>query len=56
MTLLFAVSIGPLAHVMIPLLSVRDRESRAGVRPVGRLEVDQPTDRARDGVPAGGVN
>ncbi len=25
-TLLFAVSIGPLAHVMIPLLSVRDRE------------------------------
>lgn len=26
-TPLFAVSIGPLAHVMIPLLSVRDRES-----------------------------
>jgi uncharacterized membrane protein YczE len=25
-TLLFAVSIGPLAHVMIPLLSIRDRE------------------------------
>jgi uncharacterized membrane protein YczE len=25
-TLLFAVSIGPLAHVMIPLLSVRDRQ------------------------------
>jgi uncharacterized membrane protein YczE len=26
-TLLFAISIGPLAHVMIPLLSVRDRET-----------------------------
>jgi uncharacterized membrane protein YczE len=40
-TLLFAVSIGPLAHVMIPLLSVRDRESEPVFAPLSEpaLEV-----------------
>ena len=46
-TLLFAVSIGPLAHVMIPLLSVRDRESEPVFGPL--------TEPALEVVPAAGA-
>jgi len=45
-TLLFAVSIGPLAHVMIPLLSVRDREPEPVFGPL--------TEPALEVVPAAG--
>ena len=47
-TLLFAVSIGPLAHVMIPLLSVRDRESEPVFAPL--------SEPALEVVPATGAN
>jgi len=47
-TLLFAVSIGPLAHVMIPLLSVRDRESEPVFAPL--------SEPALEVVPAIGAN
>ena len=47
-TLLFAVSIGPLAHIMIPLLSVRDRETE----PVP--EAPPAIEPALDAVPATG--
>ena len=46
-TPLFAVSIGPLAHVMIPLLSVRDRESAPVFDPL--------TEPAPEVVPATGA-
>jgi uncharacterized membrane protein YczE len=47
-TLLFAVSIGPLAHVMIPLLSVRDRDTESV------LDVVPTTEPVLDPVPATG--
>jgi uncharacterized membrane protein YczE len=47
-TLLFALSIGPLAHVMIPLLSVRDRESEPVFSPL--------TEPALEVVPATGAS
>jgi uncharacterized membrane protein YczE len=49
-TLLFAVSIGPLAHVMIPLLSVRDREPDSEAEP----SLEPLTEPALEAVPATG--
>jgi uncharacterized membrane protein YczE len=47
-TLLFAVSIGPLAHVMIPLLSVRDRDTDTV------LDAVPASEPVLDAVPAAG--